>query len=67
MGGRGHERPGRVAKCIFFLIVLALAAILWLGVRGLATVKEPPPRGSQTLPGQAAEASGQSPQPAPAQ
>lgn len=63
MGDRGNERPGWVAKIIFALVVVTGMLILWLGVRGFQKEPDGPPRGSQMLPGQAAEASGQSPRP----
>jgi ABC-type transporter Mla subunit MlaD len=55
MRRRGNKRAGPVAIVIFALIVALVITICWLAAQGFQ--KEPigPPRGSQTLPAQAAQ------------
>lgn len=44
-----------LAKVIFGLIVAMSVGVAWLGFRGLQKEPHGPPRGSQTLPSQAAQ------------
>lgn len=61
MVGRHNKRPGGVAKCLFLLIILAIAAFAWIAVRGLQKEPHGPVVGSDFLPGQAARAKGSVP------
>jgi hypothetical protein len=58
MVDRHNKRPGGVAKCLFLLIILAIAAFAWIAVRGLQKEPHGPVVGSDVLPGQAARANG---------
>lgn len=51
----GHKRVGPAAKIIFVLIVVMVIIFAWLSVRGLQKEPNGPPRGSQSLPAQAAQ------------
>lgn len=64
MDGRGKRRPGTVAKCIYVLIIVVGLATLALGIYVMR--REPPAvRGSQSIPAQAAEQTGEQPRPSP--
>jgi hypothetical protein len=52
---RGNKRPNVVAKAIFALIVVLVIAVTWFGIQGMRKEPQSPPRGSQALPGAAAE------------
>ena len=60
MHRRGNKPVGMAAKIIFILILVMVAVIIWLGVRGLQKEPNGPPRGSQSLPGQEAQGTVQS-------
>lgn len=64
MHGRGNERPGLVAKCVFVLIGVVGLAMLAVGIFAMRN-ESTPVRGSQVLPAQAAEQAGQMPRAAP--
>ncbi|MEG3086079.1 hypothetical protein [Sphingomonas sp. PB4P5] len=55
MTDRGNKRPSLAAKVIFALIVVLGIGVLWLGIQGMRKETRSPPRGSQALPGVAAE------------
>ncbi len=54
MRRRGNKRAGPVAIVIFVMIVALVVTICWLAARGFQKEPNGPPRGSQTLPAQAA-------------
>lgn len=53
MHRRRNKAVGIAAKIIFVLIVVMAVVVIWLGVRGLQKEPHGPPRGSQSMPGQA--------------
>jgi flagellar basal body-associated protein FliL len=55
MRRRGNKRAGPVAIVIFVMIVALVAAICWLAAREFQKEPNGPPRGSETLPAQAAQ------------
>jgi ABC-type transporter Mla subunit MlaD len=55
MRRRGNKRAGPVAIIIFAMIVALVVTIFWLGVKSVQKEPNGPPRGSQTLPAQAAQ------------
>jgi ABC-type transporter Mla subunit MlaD len=55
MRRRGNKRAGPVAIAIFVMIVALVVTICGLAVRGFQKEPNGPPRGSQTLPAQAAQ------------
>ena len=55
MRRRGNKRAGPVAIVIFVMIVALVVTICWLAARGFQKEPNGPPRGSQTLPAQAAQ------------
>jgi hypothetical protein len=65
MVGRHNKRPGGVAKCLFLLIILVIAAFAWFAVRGLQKEPHGPAVGSDVLPGQVAQGHGAVPDPQP--
>jgi len=55
MRRRGNKRAGPVAIVVFVMIVALVITICWLAARGFQKEPNGPPRGSQTLPAQAAQ------------
>jgi ABC-type transporter Mla subunit MlaD len=55
MRRRGNKRAGPVAIVIFAMIVALVVTICWLAAHGFQKEPNGPPRGSQTLPAQAAQ------------
>ena len=55
MRRRGNKRAGPAAIVIFMMIMALVVVIGWIGVQGLLKAPNEPPRGSQTLPAQAAQ------------
>ena len=55
MRRRGNKRAGPAAIVIFVMIVALVVTICGLAVRGFQQEPNGPPRGSQTLPAQAAQ------------
>jgi hypothetical protein len=55
MRRRGNKRAGPAAIVIFVMIVALVVTIYWLAARGFQKEPNGPPRGSQTLPAQAAQ------------
>ena len=55
MRRQGNKRASPVAIVIFVMIVALVVTICWLAVRGFQKEPNGPPRGSQTLPAQAAQ------------
>ena len=55
MRRRGNQQAGPVAIVIFVMIVVLVVTICWLAARGFQKEPNGPPRGSQTLPAQAAQ------------
>lgn len=55
MRRRGNKRAGPVAIVIFVMIVALVVTICWFAARGFQKEPNGPPRGSQTLPVQAAQ------------
>jgi flagellar basal body-associated protein FliL len=55
MRRRGNKRAGPVAIVIFVMIVVLVVSLCWLVARGFQKEPNGPPRGSQTLPAQAAQ------------
>ena len=55
MQRRGNKRAGPVAIIIFIMIVALVITICWLVAQSLQKDPNGPPRGSQTLPAQAAQ------------
>jgi hypothetical protein len=55
MRRRGNKRAGPMAIVIFVMIAALFVMICWLAARGFQKEPNGPPRGSQTLPAQAAQ------------
>jgi ABC-type transporter Mla subunit MlaD len=55
MRRRGNKRAGPVAIVIFAMIGALVVTICWLAAQGFQKEPNGPPRGSQTLPAQAAQ------------
>ena len=55
----GNKPVGIAAKIIFLLIVGMVGVVIWSGIRGLQKEPHGPPRGSRSMPAQAAQATAQ--------
>jgi predicted lipid-binding transport protein (Tim44 family) len=60
MRRRGNKPVSIAAKIIFLLIVLMIGVVIWSGIRGLQKEPRGPPRGSQSMPAQAAQGTARS-------
>ena len=59
MRRRGNKPVGVAAMIIFLLIVVMVGVVIWSGIRGLQKEPHRPPRGSQSMPAQAAQGTAQ--------
>jgi hypothetical protein len=59
MRRRGNKPVGIAAKIIFLLIVAMVGVVIWSGIQGLQKEPHGPPRGSQSMPAQAAQGTAQ--------